>query len=607
MKKLHLWQVQARGLVAGKLKASEQIVLIEAGIGSGKTIAALMSAKDAIESRQIARVIVVTFTSHLVRQWGAVASVVGLNLWECRVGNGSIKDGFPVDSHGYVVTFASVASMPDLHEAHATGLRTLVIIDEIHHLGEEHQEDRSDTVLTEWAKHNYAAFKNANMVVALSGTPYRTDKKRIPFVQYDPHPNDDGLYRLQSDITYTYGQSVADGICRRVLFETLDGPIDMNVLLRNKLTGVETTHPRIVKFADKIEADKYYERLLAAVTSDSEYTPAKSKNQLLIGLMRKAINKLNDLRLTDPRAGGLIVTGTKDAARRLKILIKQMTGHDAILVLEDVDKASDLIDAFRAGDSPWIIAVNMVTEGVDIPRLRVCLYLSIKTAWLYVMQVIGRIVRDPPGQSYFFCFPDPRLMKIIEKIEKELEFVLRNKYKAPPPPPSAFEKIVKLNNATGDVWAGMIAGEAVTDEEMQAVEMWRKAMPGLDDVDFLLLLQLVRKNKASRQERQEQNTKQSEQRTSQPADEDIPFENGMSYTDIRLSLRGRIQKRVGELHTLDPQRAANDIHTALNREVGVRGKDAASTEQLEHMLALAEEWIATVRSNIAVKEFEALQ
>jgi superfamily II DNA or RNA helicase len=584
---LRPWQQRARRLVAEIVRDTppdQNTILLEAGIGSGKTLAALISAKDAIDSKLAARIIVVTFTSHLVRQWGKIATAVGLNLLECRTGNGVLKEGFPIDANGYIATFAAVASLSTLHETFTTGVRTIVIIDEIHHLGEDYDDAESSnpSEMTQWAEEAYNAFKNALMVLALSGTPYRTDKKQIPFVEYEADPVKD-LYKLKSDIQYTYGQSVFDGICRRVVFETLDGPIDMNVSFEKN--GIITSPPRneTLRFADKVDPDRYYDRLVAALIIDNEYSPLKSKNQLLIELIRKATNKLHDLRQTEPRAGGLIIAGTKESARKLRTLIKQMTGHDAILVLEDVEKASDLIAAFVDGDSPWIIAVNMVAEGVDIPRLRVCLYLSAKTAWLYVMQVIGRIVRDPPGQSYFFCFPDPRINKIIAQIEEELEIWLRKKKDGLGPPTPEFKKIIELNKALGDEWAGMVAGEPITAAEMTAVETMRHAMPELTDSDYLVLVQIARKTSAE---------KQQQARTRTPSSDP-----GMSYTEIRLRLRQDIQRGVGRLNKLRPDWAHNDIHAALNRDVGVRGKNSASQEQLEHMLALIREWIAVAERN----------
>jgi len=373
MKILRRWQKQARDLIADRLRdlsSGNNTILIEAGIGSGKTLTALVAARDALDKKQIGRVIVVTFTSHLVRQWGKVATIAGLNLLESRGGNGALKDGFPVDAQGYITTFASVSSLSDIHEANANSLRTMVIIDEIHHLGEEDEiSPDPNKSMTKWAEDCYAAFKNSRFVVALSGTPYRTDNKQIPFVEYHSDTYRD-MYLLKSDIQYSYGESVADGICRRVVFETLDGPVNLDILL-SKDGQIVDRRNEIVRFEDNIEREKWHERLAAALKIDNEYKPISAKNQLLIDIIRKANNKLNDLRVTDPRAGGLLIADNKDHARKLRAVLKAITGQDAILILEDVEKASDLIEAYRDGSSPWIIAVNMVAEGVDIPRLRV--------------------------------------------------------------------------------------------------------------------------------------------------------------------------------------------------------------------------------------------
>jgi superfamily II DNA or RNA helicase len=432
--------------------------------------------------------------------------------------------------------------------------------------------------MTKWAEQCFAAFKNSHLILALSGTPYRTDRKYIPFVEYTPHAYKE-MYTLKSDLTYTYGQSVFDGICRRIVFEVLDGPVNLTVLLEKDGQIVDPGKSEIFRFSDNIPRERYHERLIAALRINSEHNPSKCRNKLLMDLIQKANNKLHDLRLTDPRAGGLLIADNKAQARKLRVLLKQLTGHDAILVLEDVDKATDLIDAYRDGDSAWIIAVNMIAEGVDIPRLRVCVYLSCKTAWLYVMQVIGRVVRDPPGQSYFYCFPDPRLLKIIEQVEEELEIWLRKKQEGEAPPKPEFKRVVELNEAFGDQWAGLVAGEPVTSAEMQAVDDMRRSMPELTDADYLTLLQIARKTSAAKQ--QQERTRVST----------TPV--GMSYTELRLDLRNRIQKGVGRLNKLRPDLAHNDIHTALNKNAGVRGKDAASIDQLQHMFALIQEWIAT--------------
>ena len=52
----------------------------------------------------------------------------------------------------------------------------------------------------------------------------------------------------------------------------------------------------------------------------------------------------------------------------------------------------------RPRREPWIVAVNMVSEGVDIPRLRVGVYATAAKTPLIFRQIVGRFVRTIPGR-----------------------------------------------------------------------------------------------------------------------------------------------------------------------------------------------------------------
>ena len=54
---------------------------------------------------------------------------------------------------------------------------------------------------------------------------------------------------------------------------------------------------------------------------------------------------------------------------------------------------------FAAGPTPWLVAVRMVSEGVDIPRLRVGVYATTTTTELFFRQAVGRFVRWTPGRA----------------------------------------------------------------------------------------------------------------------------------------------------------------------------------------------------------------
>ena len=93
---------------------------------------------------------------------------VGLHLdprW--RNADGAWRD----DVDGVVVTYQQVASAPDLF-AHHLGRPTFVVLDEIHHAGES----------ATWGTALRTAFDGARHRLALSGTPFRSDARAIPFV-----------------------------------------------------------------------------------------------------------------------------------------------------------------------------------------------------------------------------------------------------------------------------------------------------------------------------------------------------------------------------------------------------------------------------------------
>jgi superfamily II DNA or RNA helicase len=84
----------------------------------------------------------------------------------------------------------------------------------------------------------------------------------------------------------------------------------------------------------------------------------------------------------------------------------------ATVVTSDDRDASELLASFAAGTSEWLVAVRMVSEAVDIPRLRVGVYATATTTELFFRQAVGRFVRWEPGvrnQRAWLCVPgDPR-------------------------------------------------------------------------------------------------------------------------------------------------------------------------------------------------------
>ena len=62
-------------------------------------------------------------------------------------------------------------------------------------------------------------------------------------------------------------------------------------------------------------------------------------------------------------------------------------------MLSDEAEASRRIETFAHDTSRWMVAVRMVSEGVDVPRLAVGVYATSASTPLFFAQAIGRFVR----------------------------------------------------------------------------------------------------------------------------------------------------------------------------------------------------------------------
>jgi hypothetical protein len=82
---------------------------------------------------------------------------------------------------------------------------------------------------------------------------------------------------------------------------------------------------------------------------------------------------------------------------------------------------------FRASHDPWIVTVNMVSEGVDIRRLRVVVYLTSRLTQLAFRQIVGRVVRTDPsnvddhGRVYFPA--DHRLVNMAKHVTQDVHLL----------------------------------------------------------------------------------------------------------------------------------------------------------------------------------------
>ena len=392
---LRRWQERAAGIV---LSAAGP-VLIEACPGAGKTRFGLECTARLFEQRVINRVLIVAPTTRIVEQW--VEAGTG-------AGGGSVVPLAPTGWRpteplsqrwaGAVFTYHALFAQTTMFEALAAepGFRTLVIFDEIHHAGAE----------SAWGITAQQAFKAAaTRVLSLSGTPFRS-KDPIAFVE-TRHG------RSVANDTYPYGEALADGVCRPLKFAAIGGTATFLTPGGNIQT---------VSFDDDLNAQGESYRLRTVLDAGGDH---------LREMLRIADEELGQLRTaTDPDAGGLVVCIDCDHADAVARILHQMTGIRPTVAcsrLNDPDDPSPrfAIEAFDKGTAPWIVSVKMISEGVDIRRLRVLVYATNVLTELAFRQITGRIVRtDPKNGEHDYgsvVLPaDDRLLDMAEGILLEI-------------------------------------------------------------------------------------------------------------------------------------------------------------------------------------------
>ena len=381
------WQHRAMAAMADW---REGPFLISAAPGAGKTRPALEFAREQLRTGAASSVIVACPTAPLTRQWARAADGLGLDLApDCD------SPRPPSGFHGVSVTYARVAKAP-VRWGRTLPRRSLIIADEAHHLGEE----------LSWGVGFSKAFGEAERWLLLSGTPFRSDATPIPGVRYDT----DGL--AEPDVSYNYAEAVADRICRPVCFVAYDGTLSWR-------SGEDVVESSFETVLSTREASRRYRTAISTDLPDG-----------LSRILREADARLRAIRQQGHRdAGGLVIAADSDHARRIAKLLREATGRVPLVVLHAEPRAAAKLAAFTHSTDPWIVAVNMVSEGVDIPRLRVGVYATAAKTPLIFRQIVGRFVRTLPGRpaepSWLYLPADPVLRDHASTIEQEVRRALR--------------------------------------------------------------------------------------------------------------------------------------------------------------------------------------
>lgn len=275
--------------------------------------------------------------------------------------------------------------------------RVFVVFDEIHHCAGH------DPLLSNaWGQQILHRIQDrAAFTLALSGTPWRSDDKAIALARYSSPEG-----HLICDYRYGLKEAIADDVCRSPRIVLLD---NQKVKLTEELGADSSVRlfPSIAKLLG--ESPVTYEELLR-------------HDEVINPILDLGCSKLNELRQIKPDAAGLVVATDIEHAQQVALALEAM-GEECRIVTNKTPDAQQVINAFRSSACRWIVAVGMISEGTDIPRLQVCCYLSCIRTELHYRQVLGRVLRrtgESDDQAWLFMLAEPTLQGFAERIADDL-------------------------------------------------------------------------------------------------------------------------------------------------------------------------------------------
>lgn len=354
--------------------------LINAAPGAGKTICASVIAHELIQRGEVERVVVIAPRSEVVNQWAAdFHRVTGRFMGKVTGQDGDLA-GL---GHDVCATWAAVQGLQDALQAVCRSAKVLVICDEHHHAAVE----------AAWGASADSAFAESAFTLVLTGTPIRSDGAQSVWLAYDDYgaiaQPDEGVFTL------SYGQAVDLGYCRPVTFHRHQGLFKVDLRDGNTLQVAGDNPAKLTPDLNRIpglqRALEFYRLACTPQYEADGVTPLANGYQA--SMVEFAGDKLTDLRNRMPEAGGLVIAPSIEIAEYMVNLIERLEGERPILVHSQTQNPEIKIKAFRNTGKRWLVSVAMVAEGVDIPRLRVLVYLPYAMTELAFRQAIGRVVR----------------------------------------------------------------------------------------------------------------------------------------------------------------------------------------------------------------------
>ncbi|MDO4243387.1 MAG: DEAD/DEAH box helicase [Actinomyces sp.] len=561
---LRAWQAAA---LEAYLRDLPEDFLAVATPGAGKTTFALRVAAELLSRGEVHKVTVVCPTEHLKYQWAEAAARVGIHIDPSYTNSqGALGSRFD----GVALTYAQVAANPNLHRARTDAARTLVILDEIHHGGDARS----------WGDAIREAFTPARRRLALTGTPFRSDEAAIPFVRYITEEG--GASRSRADFTYGYAEALRDGVVRPVMFMSYSGEMRWRTKAGDEVAA---------RLGEPLTKDLESQAWRTALDPGGEWIPA---------VLAAADQRLTEVRRQVPDAGGLVIATDQAAARAYAAQLRAVTGEQPTVVLSDDSGASSRIEAFSASTDRWMIAVRMVSEGVDVPRLAVGVYATSTSTSLFFAQAVGRFVRSRArGETASVFLPSVSpLLGLAGEMEVARDHVLGGPRAVDEdalfaPEDRLIAEANRQERASDDLFGAFEAMEATAEFDrvlFDGGEFGTGAMVGsVEEQEYLGLPGLLEPEQVTALLRQRQDRQISAQKRQAAAAQRRRDNSGVDDARKRAAARKELSQLVAAWSRRSGQ-PHGVVHTDLRRVCGGPEVAQASTEEIVKRVETLRRW-----------------
>jgi superfamily II DNA or RNA helicase len=365
--------------------------------GAGKTKASIRVIKNWVAEGGVFVICVPTLP--IRRNWRENLRNAGLYVDENFYG--TIREGYS----GAAITYSALHGLCGVLKKLCSDQSVLLVSDEIHHASENEEST--------WGVDLRESFVLAKRRLLLSGTPVRSDKETTSFLTIEDDPDNPGEHRYKMHFLFDWPRALKDKVVRALTFH------------RVKMEEVKVKFPKEDQtFCNNDERYLYY---------------ALDSTDFLLSILRQANDKLDILRRTDSTAGAMAVCKDISHAKVVYGLLELLGQNPVLVTSKEEEDSVKVIDEFNQSIKKWIVSVRQVSEGVDVPRLRILCYLTHSATELIFRQLVGRCVRrreneiDAEATGHVFIPETPKLTKLADKIES-LQALAFKKGKGGDPP-----------------------------------------------------------------------------------------------------------------------------------------------------------------------------